>query len=576
VLAVTYLIVARDTSSQTRHLRVGGTRIQLPRSPLTVMTRASAGIPSGGKGETMVIEQIHVSPSGKETITWAPARSASARAAGARRTVNIGSATERENQRYAACLRGNGVPDYPNPGVRPGGGAMTLRGDRVSVNGQALSERWPAVMPATAKCQKYIAPSFGPRYTAAQMTKIRAGALAMSRCMRARGLDYPNLEVAHGPSGYGVALGFPHGLPRYHNAATSRRFTSANVACSKLLNASIPAHPAKRATVNGLSSSVQRQLNVVIERANGALTTQRSRSLRILLAWSGVALGVMAVISMLLGWLVAGRALRPLRRMTTRARRITEENLHERLSVDTQEDELGELATTFDGVLTRLGRAFDAQRRFVANASHELRTPVTVERALLEIALSDPDTDAETLRRTCERVLASTRQQQQMIEALLTLARSQGGSDVDAPADLAELAEDAIALRERRLGGLTLATDLHPAPLHGDPALLERLVANLIDNAIIHNLPADAWITVETGADDAGSWLRVSNSGPEVPEGMIPELFEPFRRMDGERTATATGVGLGLSIVRAIADVHGAELEAGPVRGGGLRVQVRF
>ncbi len=130
VLAVTYLIVARDTSSQTRHLRVGGTRIQLPRSPLTVMTGASAGIPSGGKGETMVIEQIHVSPSGKETITWAPARSASTRAAGAHRTVNIGSATERENQRYAACVRSNGVPDYPNPGVRPGGGAMTLRGTR--------------------------------------------------------------------------------------------------------------------------------------------------------------------------------------------------------------------------------------------------------------------------------------------------------------------------------------------------------------------------------------------------------------------------------------------------------------
>jgi signal transduction histidine kinase len=278
----------------------------------------------------------------------------------------------------------------------------------------------------------------------------------------------------------------------------------------------------------------------------------------------------------LLGWLLAGRALRPLRTMSFRARRITEENLHERLSADAGEDELGELANTFDGVLARLEHAFEAQKRFVANASHELRTPVTLEQALLEIALADPDADAETLRRTCERVLASTRQQQQMIEALLALARSQGGTDVEAPVDLADLAQDAITLRERRLDDITLATDLHPAPLTGDPALLERLVANLIDNAIIHNLVEDAWITVETGNEEAGSWLRVSNSGPEVPESMISEIFEPFRRMDGERTATAAGLGLGLSIVRAIADLHGAAVEAGPVEGGGLRVEMRF
>ena len=166
--------------------------------------------------------------------------------------------------------------------------------------------------------------------------------------------------------------------------------------------------------------------------------------------------------------------------------------------------------------------------------------------------------------------------QQQMIEALLALARSQGGTDVQTTVDLADLAQDAITLREQRLHDITLATDLHPAPLAGDPALLERLVANLIDNAIIHNLVEDAWITVETGNEEVGSWLRVSNSGPEVPESMISEIFEPFRRADGERTATAAGLGLGLSIVRAIADVHGAAVEAGPVEGGGLRVEVRF
>jgi signal transduction histidine kinase len=326
-----------------------------------------------------------------------------------------------------------------------------------------------------------------------------------------------------------------------------------------------------------LASSLQDQLDLTVVKANNELTTQRHRSLSSLLTWSGVALGVMAVVSMLLGWLLAGRALRPLRAMTSRAREITEENLHARLSVDTREDELGELAHTFDGVLARLERAFVAQDRFVANASHELRTPVTLERALLETALANPDADADELRHTCERVLASTEQQQRMIEALLTLARSQGGTDVDAPADLAELVQDAVELREHRLVGLTLATDLHPAPLRGDPALLERLVANLIDNAIVHNGEDEAWITVETGHDDAGgSWLRVSNSGPEIPAPMISELFEPFRRVGSERTATATGVGLGLSIVHAIADVHGAVIHAGPVQGGGLRVEVRF
>jgi signal transduction histidine kinase len=320
----------------------------------------------------------------------------------------------------------------------------------------------------------------------------------------------------------------------------------------------------------------QQQLSAVVDTANGALKTQRRRSLWALLTWSGVSLGVMAVLSIVLGWLLAGRALRPLRTMSSRARKITEENLHERLSIDTQEDELGELAHTFDGVLARLERAFDAQKRFVANASHELRTPVTLERALLETALANPEADALELRHTCERVLASTEHQQQTIEALLALARSHSGTGVDTPVNLADLAQDALTLREQSLDGLTLATDLHPAPLTGDPGLLERLVANLIDNAITHNVPGDSWITVETGNEGTSSWLRVANSGPEVPEWMLSEIFEPFRRMDGERTATATGLGLGLSIVQAIADVHGAAIVVRPVDGGGLHVDVRF
>jgi signal transduction histidine kinase len=405
----------------------------------------------------------------------------------------------------------------------------------------------------------------GPRYTDAQLAKVRIGALEYSQCMRTHGVaNYPNAIVARGPGGHSLEVGTPRGAPPFD--FVSRTFKSANHECGPRLDRYLlPSH----------RGSFQQQLKLLTDRSNGALTTQRDRTLRALLTWSGIALAVMALISIVLGWVMGGRALGPMRKMSARARRITEENLHERLSTDTQDGEVGELATTFDGVLARLERAFAAQKRFVANASHELRTPVTVERTLLEVALADPDTDAETLRRTCERVLVSTKEQQTTIEALLALARSQGGTDVEAPVDLADVAQDAVTLREQRFDHLTLATDLHSAPLTGDPALLERLVSNLIENAIVHNV-ADGWISIETGHERSGSWLRVSNSGAEVPEAMVSEIFEPFRRIDGERTATATGLGLGLSIVQAIADVHGATVQASPVEGGGLRVEVRF
>jgi signal transduction histidine kinase len=328
---------------------------------------------------------------------------------------------------------------------------------------------------------------------------------------------------------------------------------------------------------DGIGAAAQKQVNVLVDRANGALSTERSRSLSILLTWLGVALGVLAIVSILLGWIVAGRGLAPMRAMTSRARRITEENLHERLSTETSEDELGELARTFDDVLVRLERSFDAQKQFVANASHELRTPVTFERTLLELALASPDADTETLRRTCERVLASNHHQQQMIESLLMLARSQSGTDVNLAVNLADLAEEAMLLRENRLSDLDVTTHLHRAVLQGDPALLERLVSNLIDNAITHNLAAGGWITVETGDTGAGCWLAVSNSGALVPESAAPEIFKPFRRVDAERTATAAGgAGLGLSIVQAIGDVHGAAIKTSPLAGGGLRLEVRF
>jgi signal transduction histidine kinase len=503
VLAVTYGLVAHDTSGQARRLHVQGAQIHLPAVPLTVVAGRSGGA-STSSPNTLTIERIQISPNGTEIFTWTPSQSTGSSAA-----------------------------------------------------------------PRTAMQQ--------PRLSGAQLAKLKAGALAYAKCVRAHGVPgFPDPTVETGPDGRGAGISPPYGSGAGASAHDTPALRAAIKTCGPLVTRDMPGAPDSGPNFKRIASSLQEQVNVIVDRANAALTTQRRRSLGSLLTWSGAALAIMALISILLGWLLAGRALGPLRTMTSRARRITEENLHERLSIDTQEDEVGELANTFDGVLARLQRAFAAQRRFVANASHELRTPVTLERALLEVVLSDPDADAQDLRHACERVLASTQQQQRMIEALLALARSQGGTDVDTPVNLADLAQDAITLREQRLDGITLATDLHPAPITGDPALLERLIANLIDNAITHNLAQDAWITVETGNEGPGSWLRVSNSGPEVPEGMLSEIFEPFRRMDGERTATATGLGLGLSIVQAIAEVHGAAVGVRPVDGGGLQVDVRF
>ncbi len=364
---------------------------------------------------------------------------------------------------------------------------MTIERIQISPNGTEIFTWTPSRASTLAGARRTATPP--PRLTAAQLVRLKAGALAYAECVRAHGVpDFPDPTVVTGPGGQGAGITPPYGAGISARAHSTPTLQAAIQTCGPLVTKDLPGAPGSGPNFKRIASSLQQQVNVVVDRANGALETQRSRSLGALLTWSGAALAIMAVISILLGWLLAGRALGPLRTMTSRARRITEENLHERLSVDTQEDEIGELATTFDGVLARLELAFEAQRRFVANASHELRTPLTLERALLEVVLSDPDAEAKELRHACERVLVSTEQQQQMIEALLTLARSQGGTDVDAPVNLADLAQDAITLREPRLDGITVAADLHPAPLNGDPALLERLVANLIDNAIIHNV----------------------------------------------------------------------------------------
>jgi signal transduction histidine kinase len=310
------------------------------------------------------------------------------------------------------------------------------------------------------------------------------------------------------------------------------------------------------------------------QQAQAALERQRQNQLGALLTKSIFGLGIMAIVSIGLGWLVAGRALRPLRTMGVRARGISERNLHERLALTGPSDELKELGDTFDGLLARLESAFESQRRFVANASHELRTPITVERTLVEVALADPDASVRSLRATCERVLASSEQQERLIEALLTLARSQRGLERREALDVAEIARRVlcdVAPRE----GISLHADLDEAPTSGDAALLERLIANLVDNAHQYNR-VPGWITISTGSVDGRALLTVENSGPEIAADEAPGLTEPFRRLNGDRTRHRAGLGLGLSIVEAIARAHDAELTAVPRAEGGLAVAVSF
>jgi signal transduction histidine kinase len=302
---------------------------------------------------------------------------------------------------------------------------------------------------------------------------------------------------------------------------------------------------------------------------------QRQQDLRQLVVASGSALLCMTFVSAGLGWWTAGRALRPLRQMAATARTISARDLRRRLDVRGPADEIKDLADTFDELLDHLDGAFEAQRRFVANASHELRTPLTFERSLLEVALANPDATAADLREVCRRILVNNEDQGRLIEALLTLARSQRGLDRRAHLNLATLTGDMLAARTAGPGP-RIERDLGAAPVTGDAPLLERLIANLIDNAVRHNV-AGGWVTVRTGVDDGTPSLRVRNSGPVIPPEQRDALMEPFRRLDGGRSSThQDGHGLGLSIVAAIAAAHDAELRADPMPDGGLDVRVTF
>jgi len=290
------------------------------------------------------------------------------------------------------------------------------------------------------------------------------------------------------------------------------------------------------------------------------------------------AIGVAVVVvgAIVLGWWTAGRALRPIRSITEAARRASELRLGQRLALEGPDDELKQLADTFDLMLEKLDIAFTSQKRFVANAAHELRTPLTAMRTAIEVTLAKPQRTPEQLEEMAQRVKHSVERAEATIEALLTLASSETGTSTSETLDLATAAEDALdaARAEIDRRNITIEAGLDPAPTRGDRVLLERMVANLVENAVRHNNP-DGWIEVRTHRENGHSVFEVANSGPVVLQDQIPRLFEPFSRAR-ERVDPQDGVGLGLSIAEAIARAHETTIAASPRPDGGLQLSVRL
>ncbi len=371
-----------------------------------------------------------------------------------------------------------------------------------------------------------------------------------------------------------------------HATVTNAPFREFDISAGRVPPSASPPN-FQRAPIRGLAHPPPTRLPEPIQKllktpsGRSAILTvgsvQRISDLHQLVIESSIALAIMAIISGALGWVVAGRVLAPLRTMTAATQQMSEANLHERLAMTGPPDELRQLADTIDGLLGRLEGAFDAQRRFVANASHELRTPLTAVRALLEMVLSDPRATVGTFRTTCRQVLDESEQQEQLIDALLALAHGQRGVDARERIDLATIAGDVLRAHEAEAAarGIRVDVSLDPAPILGDRRLIERLVSNLVDNALRHNVPGgSARIVVRTRASEVD--LSVVNTGPVVPAAEVDRLLQPFQRLAGDRVGHGEGLGLGLSIVAAIANGHDATLEVKPGAEGGLDVSVRF
>ncbi|NLU65757.1 HAMP domain-containing sensor histidine kinase [Streptomyces sp. HNM0574] len=314
---------------------------------------------------------------------------------------------------------------------------------------------------------------------------------------------------------------------------------------------------------------------VFMQRLSECTDAQRALALDQLLRRSLIALLGLAVAAFAFGYVMAGRVLAPLGRITRTARQVAGSDLHKRIELEGPDDELKELADTFDEMLDRLDRAFTAQQRFVANASHELRTPLAINRTLLEVQLSDPDASPE-LQQLGKTLLATNERSEELVEGLLLLARSENEIVDRKPVDLSEVANQAVEQVRGEAGnkGLELRGVRQPAYAQGNGVLLERVALNLLQNAVRYNLREGGWVSVTTEPLPGQAVLVVENTGPAVPAYEIDNLFEPFRRLGGDRTGSDKGVGLGLSIVRSVARAHGGTVSAEPREDGGLVIRV--
>jgi len=308
-----------------------------------------------------------------------------------------------------------------------------------------------------------------------------------------------------------------------------------------------------------------------------------------LLTQAAIALAVVTLLAAVLGWLAAGRILRPIRTISATAQRLSAENLSARVPVSTPSDELATLARTINGMLDRIqrgiaerDRVLDSQRMFTANAAHELRTPLTTMRTAIDVTLDGEPRTAELLTMAGD-IRTAIGHSQRTLDGLLSLARSQTGLGTQHSADLAEVtaeilgsvSDDLIAADDATAQDIALRTDLRPAPIIGEPILLERMVSNLIDNAIRYN-HAGGHVTVTTGTTAAQAFLRIANTGPPIVPGEADRLLEPFVRGEGTRTRTDDGAGLGLSIVRAIVLAHHGEITTATRPTGGLDITIHL
>jgi len=317
--------------------------------------------------------------------------------------------------------------------------------------------------------------------------------------------------------------------------------------------------------------------NPVMVQLQTAMSTVRSNGLHRLQLYSGIALAIMAIVSIVLGWLLAGRVLAPLRTITATADRISDTSLHERLGMSGPRDELRLLADTIDRLLARLEAAFDAQQRFVANASHELRTPLAMMRTTLDVAIAKPGGVPAQTRELDAELRVDLDHADQLLESFLTLAHAENGQlDEHNRVALEPLIHSALSDRADQIAAkdLTVETDLDAVEVAGSPTLLQRMLENMIENAVRHTQPGGLIEIALASSDGRQARVVMASSGPSLDPGAVAQLAQPFRRLSQDRTGSQDGHGLGLSIVAAVAAAHGGQLDLYARPEGGLRVQI--